>query len=163
MFIDPANGDFRVKENSPAIKLGFKNFPMNNFGVRRAELKAIARTPKITPPSFQQGSPASKQPYKKVVPKFWLGAKAQDIKDEEYSAFGIDKKSGGVHLANVPDGSEAAKAGFETGDVILELDSKSVSSVHDLQRLFNNARGKTMRIVISRNQKRVVVRLGAGN
>jgi len=163
MFIDPAKGDFRVQENSPAIKLGFKNFSMNNFGVQRTELKAIARTPEITPPRFQPGSPASKQPPKKAVPKFWLGAKVQDIKGEQYSAFGIEKGTGGVHLADVPDGSEAAKAGFETGDVIIELDSKAVSSVRDLQRLRNTTRGKTMRIVIYRNQKRAVIGLGADN
>ncbi len=162
MFIDPKNGDFRIQENSPAIKLGFKNFPMNNFGVQRAELKAIARTPKITPPKFQSDLPTSKQPHKKVVPKHWLGAKVQDIKGEQYSAFGIDKESGGVHMADVPDGSEAANAGFKTGDVILELDGKAVSSIHDLQRLFTNVRGKT-RIIVSRNQKRLVIRLGAGS
>jgi len=67
MFIDPANGDFRVKENSPAIKLGFKNFAMNSFGVQRIELKAIARTPKITLPRFRQESSASKQQPNKVV------------------------------------------------------------------------------------------------
>jgi hypothetical protein len=111
MFIDPAKGDFRVKDNSTAIKLGFKNFEMNNFGVQRTELKAIARTPKITVPRFQRDSPASKQPPKKVVPKYWLGAKVQNIKEEEYSAFGIGKGTGGVHLADVPEGSEAAKAG----------------------------------------------------
>ena len=44
-FIDPANGDFRVKEGSPALALGFKNFSMNQFGVQKPELKKIARTP----------------------------------------------------------------------------------------------------------------------
>lgn len=73
MFIDPANGDFRVKDNSPAIKLGFKNFPMNNFGVQRTELKAIARTPKITIPRFQQSSKALKQPHKRVVIRLPVG------------------------------------------------------------------------------------------
>ncbi|MDH4238729.1 MAG: peptide-binding protein [Phycisphaerae bacterium] len=73
MFIDPANGDFRVKENSPAIKLGFKNFPMNNFGVQRTELKALARTPEITIPGFQQESSASKQPPKKAVIRLPVG------------------------------------------------------------------------------------------
>ncbi|MHC4086925.1 MAG: PDZ domain-containing protein [Planctomycetota bacterium] len=163
MFIDPAKGDFRVKDNSPAIKLGFKNFQMNNFGVQRTELKAIARTPKITIPRLKQESSASKQPHKKVIPKFWLGAKVQDIKEEEYSAFGIGKGTGGVHLADVPKGSEAAKAGFKKGDVILELDSKPVRSVRDVRRLLKNARDKTMRIVVYRNQKRVVIRLPAGN
>ena len=45
MFVDPANGDYRVKEGSPALKLGFVNFPMDQFGVQKPELKTIARTP----------------------------------------------------------------------------------------------------------------------
>jgi len=32
MFIDPAKGDYRVKPESPALRLGFKNFPMDQFG-----------------------------------------------------------------------------------------------------------------------------------
>ncbi len=32
LFVDPADGDYRVSENSPALKLGFKNFPMDQFG-----------------------------------------------------------------------------------------------------------------------------------
>lgn len=32
LFKDPEYGDYRVKDNSPAIKLGFKNFPMDQFG-----------------------------------------------------------------------------------------------------------------------------------
>jgi len=44
-FIDPAQGDYRVKEGSPALSLGFVNFPMDRFGVQRPALKALARTP----------------------------------------------------------------------------------------------------------------------
>jgi len=33
MFVDPANMDYRVKADSPALKLGFKNFAMDEFGV----------------------------------------------------------------------------------------------------------------------------------
>lgn len=33
MFVDPANGDYHVKAGSPALKLGFKNFDMDNFGL----------------------------------------------------------------------------------------------------------------------------------
>lgn len=32
LFVNPQKGDYRVKENSPALKLGFKNFPMDQFG-----------------------------------------------------------------------------------------------------------------------------------
>lgn len=47
MFIDPAEGDFRVAEDSPALELGFVNFPMDRFGVQKPALKSIARTPTI--------------------------------------------------------------------------------------------------------------------
>ncbi|GAA3651394.1 PDZ domain-containing protein [Flavivirga jejuensis] len=32
LFKDPENGDYSVLDNSPALKLGFVNFPMNEFG-----------------------------------------------------------------------------------------------------------------------------------
>ena len=33
MFIDPANGDYRVRPESPALKLGFENFDMSSAGL----------------------------------------------------------------------------------------------------------------------------------
>ena len=42
LFIDPVKGDYRVQPNSPALKLGFKNFPMDNFGVLKPEFQAEA-------------------------------------------------------------------------------------------------------------------------
>ncbi len=44
-FVNPAAGDYRVKPGSPALALGFRNFTMDQFGVQRPALKAIARTP----------------------------------------------------------------------------------------------------------------------
>lgn len=44
-YLNAAHGDFRVKASSPALKLGFVNFPMDRFGVQKPTLKAIARTP----------------------------------------------------------------------------------------------------------------------
>lgn len=46
-FINPAAGDFRVAQDSPAFDIGFKNFPMDQFGVKKPALKKIARTPNI--------------------------------------------------------------------------------------------------------------------
>jgi hypothetical protein len=31
-FVDPANGDYRVQPDSPALEVGFRNFPMDRFG-----------------------------------------------------------------------------------------------------------------------------------
>jgi len=33
LFVDPENGDYRVRPDSPALKLGFENFPMDHFGL----------------------------------------------------------------------------------------------------------------------------------
>ena len=33
LFVDPANGDWSVRPDSPALKLGFENFPMDAFGL----------------------------------------------------------------------------------------------------------------------------------
>lgn len=46
-FYDPARGDFRVREGSPALTLGFENFAMDTFGVQKPQLKAIAKTPSL--------------------------------------------------------------------------------------------------------------------
>lgn len=43
MFVDPAGGDYRVEDDSPAIKLGFKNFPMDRFGTQKKEFQPIIR------------------------------------------------------------------------------------------------------------------------
>jgi hypothetical protein len=33
LFVDPENGDYRLRPESPALKLGFENFDMDNFGL----------------------------------------------------------------------------------------------------------------------------------
>jgi hypothetical protein len=48
-FVDPAKGNYRVKQNSPALALGFVNFPMDQFGVQEPALKALARSPVLPP------------------------------------------------------------------------------------------------------------------
>jgi hypothetical protein len=40
-FVAPEKGDFSVKSGSPALRLGFKNFPLNQFGTQKADYKEI--------------------------------------------------------------------------------------------------------------------------
>ena len=47
MFIDPANGDYRVRPDSPALKLGFRNFPMDQFGVQKPEFLKMIESDRI--------------------------------------------------------------------------------------------------------------------
>jgi len=48
-----------VKDGSPALALGFVNFPMDQFGVQKPELKAIARIPQL-PQSKTNAHPAAR-------------------------------------------------------------------------------------------------------
>ena len=123
MFVDPASGDFRVKEGSPALALGFENFPMDQFGVKKPSLREIARTPDLTSPRQKKGSPP-KQAAQRITK--WMGATLRDLVAEEFSAYGVSKEEAGVALAEVPNGSKAARAGLQTGDVIQGVNGLSL-------------------------------------
>jgi len=56
LLVDAARGDFRVRDGSPALTLGFQNFPMDHFGVQKRALKALAQTPDIPPLISKAGS-----------------------------------------------------------------------------------------------------------
>jgi len=62
-FVDPAHGDYRVQRDSPALKLGFRNFSMDQFGVQKRELKAIARTPELPGASGRKQDQAACRPF----------------------------------------------------------------------------------------------------
>ena len=46
-FVDPKNGDFRLKDGSIAFQTGFKNFAMDSFGVVSPRLKTLAKKPAL--------------------------------------------------------------------------------------------------------------------
>ena len=41
MFVDPAKGDYRVQDGSPALKLGFENLPIDKFGTQKREFQPV--------------------------------------------------------------------------------------------------------------------------
>ena len=150
-FINPAAGDFRVKEGSPALKTGFENFPMDQFGVKKPALKAITRTPRI--PALD--STASAQASAPAVT--WLGATIRGIEGEEFSAFGTAKEDGGVYLVQVPADSPAARAGLAEGDLVQALDGQKTKTAADLLNLSRFAPAATVRLTVMRSQKETTV------
>ncbi|MEP4077223.1 right-handed parallel beta-helix repeat-containing protein [Haloferula sp.] len=151
MFVDPENGDFRVKEGSPALKVGFKNFPMDQFGVKKSSLKAISRTPEI--PSLDAVS-ADGSGSNKVVPlvKIWLGATVTDLEGEDFSAFGVSKEDGGAALSDVPKGSAAATLGLLSGDLIQGVDGKPVKGSTQLFEVLRNNSSISIKLKVVRDQ-----------
>ncbi len=66
-----------------------------------------------------------------AVHRGWLGASVQDVTQALADAFGL-AKPGGVLVSNVEQDSPAAKAGLQSGDVILKLNGSDVARSGDL-------------------------------
>ena len=152
-FIDPAAGDFRVKEGSAAFDIGFKNFPMDQFGVKKPSLKSIAATPVI--PALNVAGKPSGESSAAAPPasRYWLGAKLHELVGEEFSSYGVTKEDGGVALDEVPDGCEAKRLGFKAGDLIQGLNDHKVSNLSQWSSALVKAGEAPMKVTVVRDQQ----------
>ena len=98
LFVDPASGDFRVRPGSPALALGFENFPMDRFGVLKPALRALAPTPLIDPPRLRSETAPD------TPPPHWRGIPLAPLDGEAFSAYGVARNSPGVILGPIPAG-----------------------------------------------------------
>ncbi|MGJ8692958.1 MAG: peptide-binding protein [Thalassotalea sp.] len=154
MFIDPANGDFRIKKESTALDTGFKNFPMDQFGVKKPSLKAIARTP-VIPKVGDKSIVGSKKGAKQMR---WFGVILKQLSGSQFSAYGVSKDSGGVVLSDFSKGSRAAREGFEDGDVIQAVNGKGRLNLKTFERAFASAKG-VVTLEVVRNQEAIELKV----
>ena len=149
LFLDAQKGDFRISKDSPAKGVNFDNFPMDQFGVTKTSLKAIAKTPKI--PEIKINSTnidASKPAFT------WMDVVLNEPSGDQMSAFGVGFNSGGISLDHVPENSMAGKLGFRTGDLIQEINGFKIKTIQDL-KIYITTRNKVSQkhtFVIVRNQ-----------
>jgi hypothetical protein len=156
-FIDPAHGDYRVKDGSPALALGFVNFRMDQFGVQKPELRALSRVPQLPQPK----TPAPAAVARDTTPAKWLDALVRNIADQgEMSAFGLPGVTG-VLVLEVPADSVLAKAGLQRNDVILSINGDRIADSAALLRQYPvaPAAGSSCKIGVTRNQKEMTVLL----
>jgi hypothetical protein len=126
MFVNPAKGDYRVRAGSPALALGFKNFPMDQFGVSSPRLRAIARTPELPK------QPETAREIQTEAEHTWLGARVRNIRGlSDRSAYGLPDESG-VLILSAPTDSGAAKLGLRVGDVLKVINRVEVKSLKNL-------------------------------
>ncbi len=156
MFVDPVRGDFRVKDGSPAFLIGFKNFPMDQFGVKKPTLRSKAGTP-VIPPLRQEGDPVMNP--LKAKPAQWLGATLHSLQGEEFSAFGVSKEDGGVQLVKVPANSDAARAGLQDNDLVQQVNTMKVSNTDQLFAALKKAGEAPVKLRIIRNQQAMEITL----
>jgi len=158
MFVDPAAGDFRVKPDSPVLKLGFKNFPMDQFGVRSTNLRRIARTPTI-PPLRKPGEVKDTSTPTTKTTHHWLQATIRNLSGTEFSAFGVSRESGGVHFSEVPADSPAARADLRTGDLLQKINGHPVRTIVELRRRVAAAKGHPLELTVIRSQQALTIHL----
>lgn len=148
LFVDAELGDFRVKDSSEALKVGFKNLPMDQFGVKTEQLKAMAKTPEI-PVLWAVSNAKSKS-----IKMDWLGAEIKNIETmEERSAAGLNKTAG-VLILSFKEKSILEKSGLKVGDVIVWGEAKEINAIPDLMEVHSahNWKGK-INLKVIRNQK----------
>lgn len=156
-FVDPVHGDFRVSDDSPVLKTGFKNFPMDRFGVKKPSLRTMARTPVI--PGLVIGDDSSAERRDEAPPVYWLGARLHALVGEEFSAFGVAQETGGVQLVEIPPGASAAAFGMKRDDLIIALNESKTPDLPALFAALSKARGDEIDVEFVRDQKPVKIRL----
>ncbi|ALJ06758.1 peptide-binding protein [Pseudalgibacter alginicilyticus] len=153
MFKDPANLDFTVAENSPALTIGFKNFPMDNFGVQKPDLKSIAKTPEV--PIIKDPS-EDKEIASPVVA--WLRNNLKSVESpQEQSAYGLSTAEGVIVLRVWNQSPAVLNDGIKKGDVILEASGEKVVTVKDFFRINAQNKSNTLELVIMRNQSEIKI------
>jgi hypothetical protein len=154
-FADPAHGDYTVTNTALAAAVGFVNFPMNDFGVRPARLKALASQPVFPVPALRVQATAAQT----SVTLQGLTVKSVETLGEQ-SAAGLGSIAGVIVLAVAP-GSAGATAGLQARDVIIgsgpdpQAALQTVNHVAALQTLLST--GQELKLIVVRNQARIVL------
>jgi hypothetical protein len=156
-FVNAATGDFRVKESSPALKLGFVNFPMDQFGVQSPRLKAIARTPDINlkktvkPKEKEASTPKAFQ---------WGDMTVRELAGDEFSAYGVAADDHGVLVTSLSKQSAAYQAGLRKNDYIEKVQGIDVVGVKGFLLLVGNATAtQELKFKLTREQEPLEITL----
>lgn len=147
MFVDTSRGDFCIAEDSPAWRIGFRNFSMQQFGVVSPWLRAMAKMPAIPAIAAQEegGNEAA-------ATLLWLGAYVHEVRGEALSAFGLGFDKAGFVVETAPAESEAARLGLRAGDVIQSVNGERTVDFSTFDNIIKN-NPVVNEIVIVRNQK----------
>ena len=87
------------------------------------------------------------------VTRGWLGVMIQKVTPELAQSFNLPQ-AGGALVADVVDGSPAAKAGMQRGDIITTFDGSTIHDMHELPRVVANTQvGKQVKVDALRQGK----------
>jgi hypothetical protein len=152
-FLDPLTGDFRVKESSAALGVGFKNFAQE-FGVQYSLLKKLARSPVIPKLDVKENGEALQVEFS------LLGGKLKSVQGlGDRSAYGLPDENGVIVMESKP-GSLLFKSGIFAKDVIRSVEGHQVKDVGDLiTRLRGRGEKNSVAVELMRAQTVMAIKL----
>jgi len=119
-----------VRDGSPSVLNAKLERPDHQLSMLGPEPQLRNAPVRIEPPDVPQG------PFFFEFQGTRLGISADDLTPQLAQYFGV-KQGKGVLVSEVTVGSAAAKAGLKAGDVIVEVDGKSVATVNELRSALN--------------------------
>lgn len=88
----------------------------------------------------------------------WLGVMLQPLTDEIAAAMNLEKGTAGVLVSDVVDDSPADEAGFEKGDLIVDIDGTSITDVDGaIAKVKDLGPGSKVKMVVMREGKKQVI------
>ncbi len=92
----------------------------------------------------------------------WIGVRIQQVDDQIAETLGLGRARGAL-VAGVTDNGPAAKAGIQSGDVIVKFDGRDIREMRDLPRaVADTAVGKASDIVVVRKGKEQTLKITLG-
>ena len=141
MFRDTSSNDYTVTNEAAMETVGFKNFPMDQFGKPGCEYQS---------PVFEKTEPDGT--VDALEREEWLGATISAVDDAIMSSTGAGGLDG-VYMESVPEDSQAAKFGLETGDVLKSINGQTIGKKANFIPLYDAVgEGRAVSLVIVRNQ-----------
>lgn len=158
-FVDSVNGNYQLRPNSRVLDMGFRNFPMDQFGVQKSNLKAMAKKPTLPTIQINITEPAQKLVYK----YYWLDVLLLEPTADAMSGYGVGFDEGGVVLTNVEPLSKAAEYGFRSSDLIQAINGTPTKTISDFIKYIDAHSNDTDPQVFSivRNPQRMSITITA--
>ncbi len=152
-FVDAGHGNYTVKGSSLALAIGFVNFSMTEFGVRKPALRRIALQPSL--PALTTMAAASGETT--IAFEGSLLKPVEGLGDR--SVYGLPDEQGLI-VVSVGKGSLLERSGLRDKDVIRSVSGKVITSVAQLRGLMESGRGgAALAATVIREQRLVVISL----
>ena len=149
-FVDPDNGDYTVTNKKLAAAIGWKNFPMDQFGVQKPALKAIAKKPQF---------PKIKLTADEVIAGVdYMGGVIKNIQnDNEKSVAGLPDYKGAKIVKGLTKGIFSVVK-LQDDDVVLKIDNHRINNIDDFKSRISSGK-RYEKMSVWRFQKMVVLDL----